>query len=55
MIDQGKLIELISLDLSDNFLEKNFPTLLKLLREKCTFLANLFVSGNKAIKNSSNM
>ena len=55
MVDSAKFTELITLDLSDNFLERNFPTLLKLLKDKCDFLTNLYASGNKAIKKSLNM
>jgi hypothetical protein len=28
---------------------------MKVLKEKCDFMANLYVSGNKAIKKSNNM
>lgn len=55
-MDSGKLSGLGTLDLSgDNKIDSNFPLILRLIKEKCEGLSNLFLAGNRGIKNSANL
>lgn len=53
--DSKKITNLATLDLSENLLDGNFPVIIRALKDNCDFLANVFLGGNKGIKNSNNM
>ena len=53
--DSKKLVHLVTLDLSENLIERNFTVIMKVLKEKCDFLANLFVAGNRGMKHCASM
>lgn len=52
--DSKKLVQLTHLDLSDNLIERNFTVITKVLKEKCDFLQELMLAGNKGLKKVQN-
>ena len=55
LAESKKLSQITTLDLSENLIERNFQVIIKVLKEKCDFLANLAVSENKGMKHCGNM
>ena len=52
--DSKKLVQLTHLDLSDNLIERNFTVITKILKEKCDFLQEFMLGGNKGLKKVQN-
>ena len=52
--DSKKLVQLTHFDLSDNLIERNFTVITKILKEKCDFLQEFMLSGNKGLKKVQN-
>ena len=55
LAESKKLSQIQSLDLSHNLIERNFQVIIKVMKEKCDFLANLSVAENKGMKYCGNM
>lgn len=55
LAESKKLTNLATLDLTDNLLDSNFPVIIRSLKENCDLLANIFLSGNRGLKNSNNL
>ena len=52
--DSKKLVQLTHFDLSDNLIERNFTVITKILKEKCDFLQEFMLGGNKGLKKVQN-
>jgi hypothetical protein len=52
--DSKKLVQLTHFDLSANLIERNFTVITKVLKEKCDFLQEFMLAGNKGLKKVQN-
>lgn len=55
LAESKKLGQIQSIDLSENFIERNFQTIFKAFKDKCDFLVNFSAAENPGIRYCGNM